>query len=82
MLLSLVTFLPALGAVALLLLRGDDPAAQRNAKWIAFATTVITFIASLFILGRFDASNPDFQLMLLSHLSGTYDEFKAEVPAG
>lgn len=26
-------------------------------------------------------SNPDFQLMLLNHLSGTYDEFKAEAPA-
>jgi NADH-quinone oxidoreductase subunit M len=63
MLLSLVTFLPAIGAVALLLLRGEDAAAQRNAKWIALATTVITFIASLFILGRFDASNPGFQLV-------------------
>ena len=54
MLLSLVTFLPAIGAVALLLLRGDDAAAQRNAKWIAFATTIITFVASLFILARFE----------------------------
>ncbi|HVG47797.1 MAG TPA: proton-conducting transporter membrane subunit, partial [Rubellimicrobium sp.] len=63
MLLSLVTFLPAIGAVALLLLRGDDAAAQRNAKWIALATTVITFVASLFILARFDRSNPGFQLV-------------------
>ncbi|MBP1805891.1 NADH-quinone oxidoreductase subunit M [Rubellimicrobium aerolatum] len=63
MLLSLVTFLPTLGALALLLLRGDDAASRRNAKWIAFATTVITFVASLFILGRFDAANPGFQLV-------------------
>jgi NADH-quinone oxidoreductase subunit M len=63
MLLSLVTFLPTLGALALLVLRGDDPAAQRNAKWIAFLTTVVTFVASLFVLQRFDASNPDFQLV-------------------
>jgi NADH-quinone oxidoreductase subunit M len=63
MLLSLVTFLPAIGAVALLLLRGDDSAAQRNAKWIAFATTLITFVASVFILARFDPSNPGFQLV-------------------
>ena len=63
MLLSLVTFLPAIGAVALLLLRGDDPAAQRNAKWIALATTALTFVASLFILARFDRSNSGFQLV-------------------
>jgi NADH-quinone oxidoreductase subunit M len=63
MLLSLVTFLPALGGVALLLLRGEDEAAQRNAKWIAFLTTAITFVASLLIMARFDASNPDFQLV-------------------
>ncbi|TNC50725.1 NADH-quinone oxidoreductase subunit M [Rubellimicrobium rubrum] len=63
MLLSLVTFLPTLGALALLLLRGDDEAARRNIKWIAFATTSITFVASLFILARFDAANPDFQLV-------------------
>lgn len=63
MLLSLVTFLPALGALALLLLRGDDEASRRNIKWIAFATTVITFVASLFVLARFDPSNPGFQLV-------------------
>ncbi|WP_176559287.1 NADH-quinone oxidoreductase subunit M [Rubellimicrobium roseum] len=63
MLLSLVTFLPSLGAIALLLLRGDDEAARRNIRWIAFATTVLTFIASIFVLGGFDASNPGFQFV-------------------
>ncbi|EPX86629.1 NADH dehydrogenase subunit M [Rubellimicrobium thermophilum DSM 16684] len=63
MLLSLVTFLPTLGALALLLLRGDDADAQRNAKWIAFLTTVATFVASLFILARFDPADPGFQLV-------------------
>jgi NADH-quinone oxidoreductase subunit M len=63
MLLSLVTFLPSLGALALLVLRGHDAAAQRNAKWIAFLTTTVTFVASLFVLQRFDASNPGFQLV-------------------
>lgn len=27
-------------------------------------------------------SNPDFQVMLLNHLGGTYDEFQAESPTG
>ncbi|WP_208103307.1 NADH-quinone oxidoreductase subunit M [Rubellimicrobium sp. CFH 75288] len=63
MLLSLVTFLPLLGAAALLLLRGDDAASQRNARWIAFLTTLITFAASLLILARFDPADPGFQLV-------------------
>ncbi len=62
--LSLTTFLPLLGAVILaLFLRGDDAAAQRNAKWVALLTTVTTFIASLFILANFDPADPGFQMV-------------------
>ena len=39
-LLSLTTFIPLIGAAILaLFLRGDDLAAQRNAKWVALAAT-------------------------------------------
>ncbi|SMY07804.1 NADH-quinone oxidoreductase subunit M [Flavimaricola marinus] len=63
-LLSLTTFIPLLGALILaLFLRGDDAAAQRNAKWVALATTVFCFVVSLFILFGFDASNTDFQFV-------------------
>ncbi len=63
-LLSLTTFIPLLGAVILaIFLRGDDAAAQGNAKWVAMATTVATFIVSLFILFGFDPSNTDFQMV-------------------
>ncbi|MFT5649492.1 MAG: NADH-quinone oxidoreductase subunit M [Yoonia sp.] len=63
-LLSLTTFIPLLGAIILaLFLRGDDAAAQSNAKWVAMATTVATFLVSLFILFGFDASNTDFQMV-------------------
>ncbi|MCX7299742.1 MAG: NADH-quinone oxidoreductase subunit M [Rhodobacterales bacterium] len=62
--LSLTTFIPMVGAVILgLFLRGDDNPAQSNAKWVALATTVFTFIVSLFILFRFDPANPDFQFV-------------------
>ena len=62
--LSLTTFLPLLGAVILaLFLRGDDAAAQRNAKWVALVTTVVTFIVSLFILSNFDPANTGFQMV-------------------
>jgi NADH-quinone oxidoreductase subunit M len=62
--LSLTTFLPLLGAVILaLFLRGNDEAAQRNAKWVALVTTGVTFLTSLFILGNFDPSDTGFQMV-------------------
>ena len=63
-LLSLTTFIPLLGALILaIFLRGDDEAAQRNAKWVALATTVATFIVSLFILFEFDPQDTGFQMV-------------------
>ncbi|MDX8349561.1 NADH-quinone oxidoreductase subunit M [Cognatiyoonia sp. IB215446] len=62
--LSLTTFLPLLGALILaLFLRGEDEAAQGNAKWVALITTVVTFIASLIILANFDPADTGFQLV-------------------
>jgi len=63
-LLSLVTFIPALAAAILaIFLRGEEAAAQRNAKWVAMVATVITFLVSLFILFEFDSSNTGFQFV-------------------
>ena len=63
-LLSIITFIPLVGALILaLFLRGDDEAAQRNAKWLALSATSATFFASLFVIGQFDASNTDFQFV-------------------
>ncbi len=63
-LLSITTFIPAIAAAILaLFLRGNDEAAQRNAKWVAVAATVMTFIVSLFILIGFDPSNTGFQFV-------------------
>ncbi|PVA07975.1 NADH-quinone oxidoreductase subunit M [Thalassorhabdomicrobium marinisediminis] len=63
-LLSITTFIPAIAAAILaLFLRGDDEAAQRNAKWLAMAATVMTFVVSLFILTGFDANDTGFQFV-------------------
>jgi len=63
-LLSLVTFLPMIGAAVLMIfLRGDDEMARRNAKMVALAVTIATFILSLFIIAQFNPQNPDFQLV-------------------
>ena len=63
-LLSIVTFIPALAALILaLVLRGNDEAAARNAKWVALIATSITFLVSLFILSGFDSSDTGFQMV-------------------
>ena len=63
-LLSLVTFLPMIGAAIMaVLLRGDDAHAQRNAKWVALFTTAATFLVSLVLWFEFDPGNPGFQFV-------------------
>ncbi|MDV7270069.1 NADH-quinone oxidoreductase subunit M [Thioclava sp. A2] len=63
-LLSIITFLPlVVAAVLALLQRGSGEAADRNAKWLALVTTVVTFLISLIVLVNFDASNTGFQFV-------------------
>ena len=63
-LLSLITFLPLIGAVVLLLfLRGEDEMAQRNAKLLALFTTGATFLLSLFVLSGFEPDDTGFQFV-------------------
>lgn len=61
--LSTVTFLPAVGALLLLTIRGDDAASRRNIYWIALWTTIVTFLVSLLIWKDFDNSNAGFQFV-------------------
>ena len=63
-LLSIITFLPLVAAVILaLFLRGDDDAAGRNAKYLALAATVATFLFSLLVLVGFDPADTGFQFV-------------------
>ena len=61
--LSVVTFLPIVGALLIYLVRGDDEAARRNARWIALWTTLITFAVSVLLVLRFDPNQTDFQFV-------------------
>jgi NADH-quinone oxidoreductase subunit M len=56
--LSLVTFVPLLGAAAILLM----PAAK-TARWIALGTTIVVFALSLLMWSQFDNANPGFQMV-------------------
>ncbi|WP_342728812.1 NADH-quinone oxidoreductase subunit M [Bradyrhizobium sp. B097] len=62
--LSVTTFLPAVGAILVYLLaRGGDETASRTARWIALWTTLITFAVSLILVARFDPASTDFQFV-------------------
>ncbi len=62
--LTIVTFLPLVGALLILLTPGRDAASIRNVKWIALVTTLATFAASLLMWSMFDPSSPDFQFVV------------------
>ena len=61
--LSTVTFLPTVGALLVLVIRGDDEIARRNIYHVALWTTAVTFVLSLFIWANFDISDPGFQMV-------------------
>ena len=61
--LSLTTFLPLVGVLILLVLKGEDEAALRNVRWVALFTTLITFAVSLVAWSKFDTSSAAFQLI-------------------
>jgi NADH-quinone oxidoreductase subunit M len=63
-LLSIITFTPLVAALILaFFLRGEDPAAQRNAKWLALIATTATFLISLIMLVQFDPADTGFQFV-------------------
>jgi NADH-quinone oxidoreductase subunit M len=60
--LSVVTFLPLVGVLAILLAKGDDAASARYARWAALWTTIVTFLVSLLIPLNFTTGEAGFQL--------------------
>jgi NADH-quinone oxidoreductase subunit M len=62
-LLTVVTFLPIVGAVLLLVVGGDDENGKNMSRWIALATSKVTFLLSLWMWSRFDPANAGFQFV-------------------
>ena len=61
--LSTITFLPLLGALLIVTLRGQDASVVRNARFIALWTTLITFGLSLLLWREFDPTTAQFQFV-------------------
>jgi len=61
--LTAITFLPLIGALFILVVRGEDQVAVRNMRWTALFTTLITFLLSLILWADFDPANKGFQFV-------------------
>lgn len=62
-LLSLLTFLPLVGAGILLFIRGDEATVASNARWTALWTSLIVFGLSLILWFSFDKTTADYQFV-------------------
>jgi NADH-quinone oxidoreductase subunit M len=59
--LTLVTFFPLVGVLALMFVK---PEQKTLIRWIALGTSLIVFAISLWVLFRFDSTNPDLQMVI------------------
>jgi NADH-quinone oxidoreductase subunit M len=73
--LSVTTFLPLAGVLFIMALRGEDDAARRNARWVAFWTTPVTLAVSLILVARFDPTSPEFQFIEKKPWLGGYGTY-------
>ena len=62
--LSLITFLPLLGALIIaLFVPSSDAASSENAKRVSLVTSIIVFLLSLLMFSEFDNNSSDFQFI-------------------
>ena len=62
--LSLITFLPLLGAsIITLFVQGSDNQASENAKRVSLVTSLFVLFLSIFLLSQFDGTDPSFQFV-------------------
>jgi NADH-quinone oxidoreductase subunit M len=61
--LTIITFLPTLGAVLLLFIGGKDSNSVNLVRWIALAVTLVTAVLSLWLWYQFDPTNTEFQFV-------------------
>ena len=60
-LLSIIIFLPLVGVLALMTIRGERETTARNSRWVALWTSLATFIISLGLINGYDTAKAGFQ---------------------
>ncbi|MFA5123244.1 NADH-quinone oxidoreductase subunit M, partial [Zavarzinia sp.] len=61
--LSVTTFLPLVGALLILLVKGEGEAVEKNIRSIALITTIATFLVSLILWAGFNNATADYQFV-------------------
>ena len=61
--LTVVTFLPLVGALLLMFVGGEDDNGKNLSRWIALAASTLTFLLSLWMWSRFDPAEAGFQFV-------------------
>lgn len=61
--LSLMTFLPIVGVLIILAIRGDEEVVAQNTKHMALYSSLFTFAFALFMYTRFDGTSAEFQFV-------------------
>ena len=59
--LSLITWLPLVGCLVIMMVRGDEETVASNARWTALWTSLLVLVLSFVLWVRFDQSEPGFQ---------------------
>ncbi|MGH6660077.1 MAG: complex I subunit 4 family protein, partial [Rhodospirillales bacterium] len=59
----LIFFVPLVGILSILAIRGDADVVARNARYVALWTSMINFLLSLFVWVNFDSSTAKFQFV-------------------
>ena len=62
-LLSLITWLPMVGGLIILSIRGDEKTVASNARWTALWTSLIVLVLSLVLWTKFDRTEAGFQFV-------------------
>ncbi|MFP6757287.1 MAG: NADH-quinone oxidoreductase subunit M, partial [Alphaproteobacteria bacterium] len=61
--LSLIVFLPLVGAALVLMIRGDADDVARRARAVALWTSMMTFVLALALWSFFDSASADYQFV-------------------
>ncbi len=61
--LSLITWLPLVGGIIIMSVRGDEETVASNARWAALWTSLIVLVLSIVLWVRFDPGEPGFQFV-------------------
>ena len=84
--LSLITWLPLIGCVVIMSVRGDEATVASNARWTALWTSLLVLALSLVLWVKFDPREPGFQFNEFDRCLGLPSSFmfsryhRAEAP--